>query len=95
MYFRSSSPTKILGLHSVSLDKPFVQYLTCMPAALETYVRRAYRAYTIDMVDYEEGDQMDDGEAPNILTWQFRLGSSNPPPSTPSLEQFGLALFAA
>ena len=54
-------------------------------AALEVYVRRAYKAYTLLSLDYEEGDGMDDGEAPNVFTWRFNLGQSPSPPSTPRL----------
>lgn len=61
-------------------------------ASLETYVRRSYRAYTVNYVDYEEGDGLDDGEAPNIVTWQFKLSQSRSPPSTPSLTTFGFVL---
>ncbi|EJD34911.1 hypothetical protein AURDEDRAFT_117527 [Auricularia subglabra TFB-10046 SS5] len=57
-------------------------------AALEVYVRRSYRAYTINYIDYEEGDGLDDGEAPNIVTWQFKLSQARSPPSTPSLMNF-------
>ena len=60
-------------------------YLTLFSAALEVYVRRAYRAYSLLSVDYEEGDGLDDGDSPNILTWRFNLGKGNSPPSTPSL----------
>ncbi|KAI0358341.1 acetyl CoA carboxylase [Trametes cingulata] len=56
-------------------------------AALEVYVRRAYKAYTLLSVDYEEGDGMDDGDAPNVLTWRFNLGQSHSPPSTPRLQR--------
>ncbi|KAF8636390.1 hypothetical protein AX17_003572 [Amanita inopinata Kibby_2008] len=52
-------------------------------AAFEVYVRRAYRAYTLLSIDYEEGDTLDDGEVPDILTWRFNLGQSHSPPSTP------------
>ncbi|KAF7770541.1 hypothetical protein Agabi119p4_6515 [Agaricus bisporus var. burnettii] len=52
-------------------------------AAFEVYVRRAYRAYSLLSIDYEEGDTLDDGEVPNILTWRFNLGQSHSPPSTP------------
>ncbi|KZW01238.1 hypothetical protein EXIGLDRAFT_603199 [Exidia glandulosa HHB12029] len=58
-------------------------------AALETYVRRSYRAYTVNYIDYEEGDGLDDGDSPNILTWQFKLSPTRSPPSTPSLSTFG------
>ncbi|KAL1945115.1 hypothetical protein VTO73DRAFT_2735 [Trametes versicolor] len=56
-------------------------------AALDVYVRRAYKAYTLLSVDYEEGDGMDDGEAPNVLLWRFNLGQSHSPPSTPRISQ--------
>lgn len=55
-------------------------------AALAVYVRRAYRAYTVLTIDYEEGDGMDDGDAPNVVTWRFKLGQSNSPPSTPRID---------
>ncbi|QRW03198.1 acetyl-CoA carboxylase [Ceratobasidium sp. AG-Ba] len=52
-------------------------------ASMDVYVRRAYRAYNLISVDYEEGDDLDDGDAPNIVTWRFKLGQSSSPPSTP------------
>ncbi|CAE6455282.1 unnamed protein product [Rhizoctonia solani] len=54
-------------------------------AAMDVYVRRAYRAYNLISVDYEEGDDLDDGDAPNIVSWRFKLGQSSSPPSTPRL----------
>ncbi|KAG6886203.1 hypothetical protein C0993_010765 [Termitomyces sp. T159_Od127] len=54
-------------------------------AAFEVYIRRAYRAYTLLSIDYEEGDVIDDGEVPGIVTWRFNLGQSHSPPSTPRL----------
>ncbi|KAG6916120.1 hypothetical protein DXG01_008351 [Tephrocybe rancida] len=54
-------------------------------AAFEVYIRRAYRAYTLLSIDYEEGDTLDDGEAPSIVTWRFNLGQSHSPPSTPRM----------
>ena len=54
-------------------------------AALEVYVRRAYKAYSLLSVDYEEGDGMDDGEAPHAVTWRFKLGQSFSVPLTPTL----------
>lgn len=56
-------------------------------AAFEVYVRRAYRAYTLLSIDYEEGDGTDDGEAPGIVTWRFNLGQSHSPPQTPRLDK--------
>ncbi len=58
-------------------------------AAFEVYVRRAYRAYTLLSVDYEEGDGTDDGEGPSIVTWRFNLGQSHSPPQTPRLDKSG------
>lgn len=55
-------------------------------AAFAVYIRRAYRAYTVLTIDYEEGDGMDDGDAPHIATWRFRIGQGNSPPSTPQLD---------
>ncbi|KAJ7252734.1 acetyl CoA carboxylase [Mycena haematopus] len=54
-------------------------------AAFEVYIRRAYRVYTLLSIDYEEGDALDDGEAPSVVTWRFSLGQSHSPPSTPRL----------
>lgn len=54
-------------------------------AALEVYVRRAYKAYTLLSIDYEEGDGVNDGDAPHIVTWRFNLPQSHSPPTTPSL----------
>jgi acetyl-CoA carboxylase/biotin carboxylase 1 len=52
-------------------------------AAFEVYVRRAYRAYTLLSIDYEEGDGLDDGLDPTVLIWRFNLGRTRSPPSTP------------
>lgn len=54
-------------------------------AAMEVYIRRAYRAYSLLSVDYAEGDGLDDGDAPHIVTWRFNLPQSHSPPATPSL----------
>ncbi|RDB23409.1 Acetyl-CoA carboxylase [Hypsizygus marmoreus] len=54
-------------------------------AAFEVYIRRAYRAYTLLSIDYEEGDSLDGGDIPNIVTWRFNLGQSHSPPSTPRI----------
>ena len=53
-------------------------------AALEVYVRRSYRAYSVLGVDYHE-----DTEAPTFLTWKFKLRALTTPglgfgASTPS-----------
>ncbi|KAJ7224331.1 acetyl-CoA carboxylase [Mycena pura] len=55
-------------------------------AAFEVYIRRAYRVYNLLSVDYEEGDTLDDGEVPSVVTWRFNLGRSHSPPATPRLE---------
>ena len=54
-------------------------------AALEVYVRRAYKAYNVLSVEYEQGDGLDDGDAPHAVTWRFKLGQSYAPPTTPTL----------
>ncbi|KAI0072645.1 acetyl CoA carboxylase [Panus rudis PR-1116 ss-1] len=57
-------------------------------AALDVYVRRAYKAYNLLSIDFEEGDGLDDGDAPHVLTWRFNLGKSHSPPATPHLGRF-------
>ena len=52
-------------------------------AAFEVYIRRAYKAYTLLSIDYEDGDTLDDGEVPPVVTWRFNLGQSHSPPDTP------------
>lgn len=58
-----------------------------MIAALAVYVRRAYRAYTLLTINFEHGDGMDDGDAPHIVTWDFKMGQSHSPPSTPRIDE--------
>ena len=65
-----------------------ISYIFCT-AALEVYVRRAYRAYTLMSIDDEEGDGMDDGDAPSVLTWRFTLGQTHSPPETPRMSTIG------
>jgi acetyl-CoA carboxylase / biotin carboxylase 1 len=36
-------------------------------------------------IDYEEGDGMNDGVVPSVVTWRFNLGQSHSPPDTPRL----------
>jgi acetyl-CoA carboxylase/biotin carboxylase 1 len=50
-------------------------------SALEVYVRRAYRAYNLIGVDYEEGDS-GEGE-PLAITWTFKMQKTGSPPPTP------------
>lgn len=53
-------------------------------AALECYVRRAYRAYKLESIDYQEGDALD--EELRSLTWSFRMSANEAPvPPTPRL----------
>jgi len=59
--------------------------LTLSLASFDVYIRRAYKAYTLLSVDYEEGDGLDDGEAPHVATWRFKLGQEFAAPVTPSL----------
>ncbi|EPQ56622.1 cytosolic acc1, acetyl-CoA carboxylase [Gloeophyllum trabeum ATCC 11539] len=61
-------------------EQPWVEL-----AALEVYVRRAYRAYSLLSVDYEESDPLEDDELPSAVTWTFNLGKSHSPPSTPRI----------
>ena len=56
-----------------------------LTAALEVYIRRGYRAYSLLSIDYEEGDGLDDGDLPTAVTWRFNLGRSHSPPATPRL----------
>ncbi len=41
--------------------------------------------YTLLSIDYEEGDGLDDGEAPHAVTWRFKLAKVHDPPQTPLL----------
>lgn len=50
-------------------------------AALETYIRRAYRSYSIINFDYEEGDANED--EPTLVSWLFRIRKGGSPPPTP------------
>ena len=52
-------------------------------AALEVYVRRAYRVYNVMHLDYEPGTQ----EEPHIVTWRFKLGGKTAEqPITPRVD---------
>ena len=76
----------ILGLPWVSTQNITPRMiLNCCLAAFKVYVRHAYKAYSLLAVDYEEGDGLDDGEAPHVVTWRFKLGQSDAPPLTPTL----------
>ena len=57
-------------------------------AALECYVRRAYRAYNMLSVEYIEADPVDD--EPMALSWSFRLAKTgmSTPAATPRLQGF-------
>ena len=52
-------------------------------AALEVYVRRAYRVYNVMHLDYEAGQR---GGEPHIITWRFKLGSTSTEPVTPRID---------
>jgi acetyl-CoA carboxylase/biotin carboxylase 1 len=52
-------------------------------AALEVYVRRAYRVYNVMHLDYEAGAQA--GE-PHIVTWRFKLSGRTAEPVTPRVD---------
>ncbi|THU97749.1 acetyl CoA carboxylase [Dendrothele bispora CBS 962.96] len=54
-------------------------------AAFEVYIRRAYKAYNLLSIDFEEGDGQDDGDAPSVASWRFNIGRSQSPPSTPRI----------
>ena len=54
-------------------------------AALEVYVRRAYRMYHLLGIEYQEGDGEDDGESPHVVSWKFKLGSTQSTPQTPRI----------
>ena len=61
----------------------YICRLTTFLAAFEVYIRRAYKAYSLLSIDYEEGDTGDDGEVPSVVTWRFNLGHTHSPPDTP------------
>ncbi|PPQ90739.1 hypothetical protein CVT25_010128 [Psilocybe cyanescens] len=71
-------------------DDPMVRL-----AAYEVYIRRAYKAYNLLSLDYEEGDTLDDGEVPTVVTWRFNLGHSHSPPDTPRIAAGGPPLRSA
>ncbi len=52
-------------------------------AALEVYVRRAYRVYNVMHLDYEAGEE---GGDPHIVTWRFKLGHTSSEPMTPRID---------
>lgn len=52
-------------------------------AALEVYVRRAYRAYNVMHLDYEAGQK---GGDPHVVTWRFKLGGHASEPMTPRVD---------
>ncbi|KAK4046075.1 acetyl-coenzyme-A carboxylase [Microbotryomycetes sp. JL201] len=53
-------------------------------AALETYVRRAYKSYNLINLDYVEADEAEN--EPSTITWTFRMrkASSESTPATPT-----------
>ncbi|KAG8970659.1 acetyl-coenzyme-A carboxylase [Tulasnella sp. 425] len=69
-------------------DDPWVSLGKFNDAALEVYVRRAYRAYSILSLDYDEGDDVGELDAFQAVTWRFKLGQSRSPPQTPRLADY-------
>lgn len=57
-------------------------------AALETYIRRAYKAYQVLGIDYQEEDLTED--EPLAIFWSFRHQQSSSPPPTPRTPAVGL-----
>lgn len=88
---RHSSITLIHGSPSVGSIHIHICYriLNICLAALEVYVRRAYRAYALLSIDYEEVDD----DAPSAVTWRFNLGQSRSPPATPALTRMYVVRF--
>lgn len=84
-FFCHDDPGIALGMYLITLNS--LAIVDVPSAALEVYVRRAYRAYALLSIDHEEGDGLEDGDAPHIVTWRFKLGQSNSPPSTPRLDE--------
>lgn len=84
-FFNHDDPMVRLGQWRLIIDLMSVILMLFFAAAFEVYVRRAYRAYTLLSIDYEEGDTLDDGEAPTAVIWRFNLGESHSPPSTPNI----------
>jgi acetyl-CoA carboxylase/biotin carboxylase 1 len=52
-------------------------------AAIEVYIRRAYRVYNVMHLDYEPGSQ---GGDPHVLTWRFKFGGRTMEPITPRVD---------
>lgn len=52
-------------------------------AALEVYIRRAYRVYNVMHLDYEAGQQ---GGEPHLITWRFKMGNPSAEPNTPRVD---------
>jgi acetyl-CoA carboxylase/biotin carboxylase 1 len=52
-------------------------------AALEVYIRRAYRVYNVMHLDYEPGSK---GGDPHIVTWRFKMSGSTNEPITPRVD---------
>ncbi|KEI40541.1 uncharacterized protein L969DRAFT_22502 [Mixia osmundae IAM 14324] len=50
-------------------------------AALEVYVRRAYRAYNVVHIDHELGDSLEDD--PLAVLWTFKLSKASSAPASP------------
>jgi acetyl-CoA carboxylase/biotin carboxylase 1 len=84
-FFNHQDPLVVFGMYPLRSDDVSFQFIL-VEAAFEVYIRRAYRAYSLLSIDYEEGDGLDDGEVPNVIIWRFNLGQSHTPPLTPRTE---------
>lgn len=84
-FFNHHNPLVVLGMCSQRFPCLLARLIT-IEAAFEVYVRRAYRAYSLLSIDYEEGDGLDDGEVPTVVTRRFNLGQSHSPPVTPRIK---------
>lgn len=84
-FFNHHDPLVVLGEWGLKVIRCLQPDFHPLQAAFEVYVRRAYRAYLLLSLDYEEGDGLDDGEMPNAVTWRFNLGRSHSPPLTPQI----------
>ncbi|KIJ40117.1 hypothetical protein M422DRAFT_256940 [Sphaerobolus stellatus SS14] len=74
----SHAPVHLLVLEFLLLNETL--------AALEVYACCTYHAYQLLSIDYE-GDGLDEGDSPNVVTWRFKLGQSASPPSTPQFDR--------
>lgn len=86
-FFEHDDPMVPLGESCLTLRECLL--MSWFLAAFEVYIRRAYKAYTLLSIDYDEGDLNDGGEVPSVVTWRFNLGQSHSPPATPRISALG------